>query len=69
MAKYGFHPEALLEYAEATVYLVRESSASVAARFVESVESAINSVITAPDRWRIVEQPGIRRYVLRSFRT
>jgi hypothetical protein len=55
MANYGFHLEALLEYAEATVYLVRESSASVAARFVESVESVIKSVVAAPDRWIIVE--------------
>lgn len=67
MANYGFHPEALSEYAEATVYLVHKRSVSVAARFVESVELAIKSVVAAPDRWRVVEEPGIRRYVLRRF--
>ena len=39
-ASYGFHPEALFEYAEATNYYLREASARVADRFVTAVESA-----------------------------
>lgn len=67
MAGYAFHPDALLEYADATTYLLREASARVAERFVEDVESAVAAILTAPDRWRIVEEPGIRRYVFRRF--
>ena len=64
---YGFHPEALFEYAEATNYYLREASARVAARFVTTVESAIATLVDAPTRWRIVEEPEIRRYVFSRF--
>lgn len=67
MSDYGFHPDALLEYAEATNYYLREASATVAERFVATVEAAVASVVAAPDRWRVVEEPGIRRYVFRRF--
>ena len=64
---YGFHPEALFEYAEATNYYLREASARVAARFVAAVESAITTLVDAPMRWRVVEEPEIRRYVFSRF--
>jgi plasmid stabilization system protein ParE len=67
MADYGFHPDALLEYADATTYYLREASATVTERFVAAVEAAVGSVVAAPDRWRVVEEPGIRRYVFRLF--
>jgi plasmid stabilization system protein ParE len=67
MPGYGFHPDALLEYAEATSFYAREASPEVAERFVASVESGIAAVLVAPERWRVVEEPGIRRYILRSF--
>ena len=67
MADYGFHPDALLEYADATTYYLREASATVAERFVAAVEAAVGSVVAAPDRWRVIEEPGIRRYVFRRF--
>lgn len=35
--------------------------------FVVEVESAINGIREAPSRWRVIEQPDIRRYVLRRF--
>jgi len=54
MADYAFHPDALLEYAEATSYYLREASPTVAERFVAAVESAIASILAAPDRWRVV---------------
>ncbi len=34
MVSYGFHPDALIEYREATDYYVREASPAVAERFV-----------------------------------
>jgi plasmid stabilization system protein ParE len=67
MASYGFHPDALLEYAEATTYYLHEASPEVAERFVATVESGLSALLSAPDRWRIVEEPGIRRYVFSRF--
>lgn len=66
-ASYGFHPEALSEYAEAADYYLREASPRVADRFVAAVESAVATFVTAPARWRIVEAPEVRRYVLGRF--
>lgn len=67
MAGYAFHPDALLEYAEATNYYLRAAPAGVAERFVASVEFAVRCIVVDPVRWRVVEQPGIRRYVFRQF--
>ena len=64
---YGFHPEALLEYAEATNYYLGVASARVADGFVASVESAVAALVAAPTRWRVVEEPEIRRYVFSRF--
>jgi len=67
MATYGFHPEALLEYAEATNYYLQAASPEVAEAFTLAVESAIASIMASPSRWRVVEEPGIRRYVIHRF--
>ena len=64
---YGFHPEALFEYAEATNYYLREASSRVADGFVAAVESAVATLVAAPMRWRVVEDPEIRRYVFSRF--
>ena len=64
---YGFHPEGLFEYAEATNYYLQEASAQVADRFATAVESAVATLVEAPARWRIVEEPEIRRYVVSRF--
>ena len=64
---YGFHPEALFEYAEATNYYLHEASPRVADGFVSTVESAGAALVAAPTRWRIVEEPEIRRYVFSRF--
>jgi plasmid stabilization system protein ParE len=66
-ASYSFHPEALLEYAEATNYYLHKASARVADRFVTGVESAVAALVAAPTRWRVVEEPEIRRYVFSRF--
>ena len=67
MVRYAFHPEALLEYADATTYYLREASPGVAERFVAAVEAAVAAILDGPDRWRVVEEPGIRRYVFKRF--
>ncbi len=52
--RYEFHPEAVDEYLEATVYY-NEQSGVLAERFVDSVEDAIKRILEAPNRWRILE--------------
>src|SRR6266446_6296326 len=64
---YGFHAEALFEYAEATNYYLREASARVADAFVSHVESAVAALVAAPTRWRIGEESEIRHYVFSRF--
>ena len=66
-ASYSFHPEALFEYAEAAHYYLHEVSARVADRYVTAVESVVAALVAAPTRWRIVEEPEIRRYVFSRF--
>ena len=66
-ACYGFHPEALFEYAETTNYYLREASVRVADRFVATVESAVAALVADPTRWRVVDDPEIRRYVFSRF--
>jgi plasmid stabilization system protein ParE len=66
-AGYSFHPEALFEYEEAADYYLREASVEVAEQFVTVVEAAIVSLVAAPTRWRIIEEPEIRRYVFSRF--
>ncbi|MEO5803402.1 MAG: type II toxin-antitoxin system RelE/ParE family toxin [Verrucomicrobiota bacterium] len=63
----SFHPEALFEYAEATNYYLQEASLRVAEGFITAVESAVAKLIAAPARWRVVEDPEIRRYVFTRF--
>ena len=64
---YGFHPEALFEYAEATSYYLQEASPRVVDGFVATVESAVADLVAAPLRWRVVEEPGVRRCVFSRF--
>jgi len=67
MAGYAFHPDALLEYADATNYYLGAASRVVAERFIAAVESAVTCIVADPARCRVVEQPGIRRFVFRRF--
>ena len=64
---YSFHPEAIFEYAAATSFYLREASPRVTERFVEAVETAVASLVSSPERGRVVEEPDIRRYVFLRF--
>lgn len=64
---FSFHPEALFEYAEAANYYLDEASPRVAEAFVTAIELAIAALVADPARWRIVDVPEIRRYVLSGF--
>lgn len=67
MVTFSFHPEALLEYSNAANHYLQEGSSRVAEAFVTAVESAVQSIVSEPTRWRIAEKPGIRCYVFRRF--
>lgn len=67
MPEYTFHPEALLEYAEAASYYAHKASPEIAERFVTSVEAGIAEVTADPERWRVVAEPEIRRCILQRF--
>jgi len=47
--KWEFHPEALEEYREATLYYA-ERDPALALRFVEAVEEAIRRILESPKR-------------------
>lgn len=62
---YEFHPEALDEYQQAALWYA-ERDHSVALRFVTFVEDAIERVVTAPERWRVIDE-DVRRCLTRVF--
>lgn len=60
-----FHPEALEEYREAAVYYA-ERDPGLALRFIEAVEEAIQKILEAPTRWRVIDE-DVRRCLTRIF--
>jgi toxin ParE1/3/4 len=62
---YRFHPEALAEYHEVTLYYNARDPA-LALRFVEAVEDAMRRVVDAPHRWRVLDN-DVRRCLARVF--
>lgn len=52
--RYAFHPEALEEYQAAAAYYTGCQS-ELGMRFIESIESAIQQVVAAPNRWHRLE--------------
>jgi plasmid stabilization system protein ParE len=67
MASYGFHSEASEEYLAATQYYLDHASPLIAAAFVAEVEAAIQMLLASPTRWAVIEEPQIRRYLLKHF--
>ena len=67
MASYGFHSEAADEYLEATRYYLDHASPLVAAAFVAEIEAAIQTLLASPTAWPVVDEPQIRRYLLKRF--
>ena len=66
MASYGFHSEAAEEYLVATQYYLDHASPLVAAAFVAEVEAAIQTLLASPTTWAVIEEPQIRRYLLKA---
>src|ERR1700681_1867840 len=67
MASYRFHSEAAEEYLSATQYYLDHASPLVAAAFVAEVEAAIQTLLVSPTTWAVIEEPQIRRYLLKQF--
>lgn len=67
MPSYSFHSEAADEYLAATRYYLEHASPLVAAAFVAEIEAAIQTLLKSPTIWPVIEEPQIRRYLLRSF--
>lgn len=64
---HSFHPEAFEEYEASALFYLREASEATSLAFVSMVEAGIEEIIKAPERWRLVAFPDIRRYVCRRF--
>ena len=62
---YDFHPEARLEYREAAVFYEARRS-GLGAAFTLEVEAAIQRILEAPQRWRVIEQ-DVRRCLTHTF--
>ena len=62
---FRFHPEALDEYRDATLYYA-ERDPLLAVRFVEAVEDAIHRILDAPQRWRVLDD-DVRRCLTHVF--
>ncbi len=67
MASYCFHPEAADEYLEITRYYLDHASPLIAAAFVAEIEAAIETMLASPAVWPVVEEPQVRRYLLKRF--
>lgn len=61
--KYEFHPAALQEYAEAVQFFAQYDRHQ---DFINTIEKSIFKIVSAPERWPIVEGQ-IRRYLTPKF--
>lgn len=63
--RWEFHPQALEEYREATLYYA-ERDPALATRFIEAVEDAIRRILESPERWRVLDE-DVRRCLTHVF--
>jgi plasmid stabilization system protein ParE len=63
--KYGFHPEARLEYREAAVFYEARQP-GLGAAFTREIEAAIDRILETPELFRFVEQ-DVRRCFAHTF--
>jgi toxin ParE1/3/4 len=60
-----FHPEAVLEFAEA-VQFYKQRGRTLSQRFAGEIRNTIAKIVATPERWRIVEE-DVRRCLVRVF--
>jgi plasmid stabilization system protein ParE len=63
--RYGFHPEARLEYREAAAFY-ESRRPGLGAAFTREIEAVIEQILQAPDRWRFIGQ-DVRRCLAHIF--
>ena len=63
--RYGFHPEALGEYAEAVQYYT-EQRVEVAQAFINAIEDTVYRIKEAPTRYVAIDE-DVRRCMARRF--
>jgi plasmid stabilization system protein ParE len=63
--RFEFHPEARIEYLEAIAYY-EERQAGLGARFTIEIESMIQRIVEAPNRWPEIEDE-VRRCLAHPF--
>jgi toxin ParE1/3/4 len=63
--KYAFHPEALIEYAEAVQYYA-EPRVEVAQTFIDAIEDAVDRIREFPTRYKIIDE-NVRQCMTRHF--
>jgi toxin ParE1/3/4 len=64
--KYVFHPEALIEYAEAVQYYNAEQRAEVAQGFINAVENAVYRIRDSPERYVVIDE-DVRKCMTQKF--
>lgn len=52
---YDFHSEARVEYREAAIFYEARRS-GLGAAFTLEIEAALQRILEAPERWRVIEQ-------------
>ncbi len=62
---YSFHPEALAEFKEATIYY-SEKSPSLASAFFTEVENAIEKIVENPNLYGVIDE-DVRRCLTKRF--
>lgn len=60
-----FHPQALAEYEHAVAYY-EDRQPGLGGRFIAAVETALQGISEAPQRWPELK-PGVRRRLTRIF--
>ena len=63
--KYGFHPDARLEYREAAAFY-EARRCGLGAVFTREIEAAIERIVAVPEQFRVVEQ-DVRRCLAHVF--
>lgn len=64
--RYRLHPEAALEHAEQVAYY-EAITPGLGKRYHAAFRAAVLQVCEAPDRYKMVQPPAIRRASLRGF--
>ncbi len=63
--RFIFHPEALSEYEQATIYYSKISK-QLAVSFIDCIEMGIKKILEYPGGWQTIEE-DVRRLLIKRF--